>query len=276
MSEMRVFVAGDRSHVGKSSVCLTILAHLRERGEVAYIKPATQSEKGDTVSRWCARHKIRTAKSPLVFYPGFTRSVIHGTPVSLESIAQAVDDVCEGCEYCVIDGVGFPGVGSCVGASNAQIAAACRAPVVLVLRAGVGGALDAHCMNACLFEREGVPVLGCVLNRADDDGYYAKDKIQGTIATFFRKSRPRERCYGIVPTLDTIENARDIDDDDLAQHVIRHVAAHLDLDDLIVDATLDVFNRRRDTRRTFTTPARHDDRATIQAAAQADGAVVKT
>lgn len=272
---MRVFVAGDRSHVGKSSVCLTILAHLKQRGEVAYIKPATQSEAGDTVSRWCKKHNVKTAKSPLVFYPGFTRSVIPGR-VSLENIASAVDEVCKDCKFCVIDGVGFPGVGSCVGASNAQVAAACRAPVVLVLRAGVGGAIDAHCMNACLFEQQGVPVLGCVLNRAETDGYYAKDKIQETIDVFFRNSRPRERCYGIVPTLDVIENARDVDDDDLADHVIRHVAAHLDLDDLVVDATLDVFNRRRHHRPSATARQDDDDRATIQAAAQADGAVVKT
>ena len=104
---MRVFVAGDRSHVGKSSVCLTILAHLKQRGEVAYIKPATQSEAGDTVSRWCKKHNVKTAKSPLVFYPGFTRSVIPGR-VSLENIASAVDEVCKDCKFCVIDGVGFP------------------------------------------------------------------------------------------------------------------------------------------------------------------------
>jgi hypothetical protein len=43
--------------------------------------------------------------------------------------------------------VGFPAVGSVVGVSNVEVAKASRAPVVVVGKSGVGGAIDAYTLN---------------------------------------------------------------------------------------------------------------------------------
>ena len=57
----RLFVAGGATHAGKSTVCLGILQAALEKygaSNIAYVKAATQDEREDTVSRWCATHKV--------------------------------------------------------------------------------------------------------------------------------------------------------------------------------------------------------------------------
>ena len=50
----------------------------------------------------------------------------------MAGVSESVDAVCEGKHFVLVDGVGFPGVGSVVGCSNADVAAASKAPVLLV------------------------------------------------------------------------------------------------------------------------------------------------
>jgi len=285
---VRVFVAGAVSHVGKTTVCLAILGYLEACGiapsEMAYVKPATQCEAADALAVWCEAKGVRHVggtEAPLVFYSGLTRAVIARETARIEpsAIAARVDELCRGKKFCVIDGVGFPGVGSCVGASNADVAAACRAPVVLVGKAGVGSAIDAHCGNAALFHQANVPVLGAVFNKADTDGFYAADKIRLPIETFFRDSRPRETCYGVVPAATAFVDARDTPTLSKATDAIHHLATYLDFHALIQDVALDVFNRKRrppppplessQTEHRDALPTRVD----IEARARADGAV---
>ena len=57
----RLFVAGGATHAGKSTVCLGILQTALEKygaSKVAYVKAATQDEREDTVSRFCAANNI--------------------------------------------------------------------------------------------------------------------------------------------------------------------------------------------------------------------------
>ena len=53
----KLFVSGDRSSVGKTTTCLGLLASLVESGvpasSLAYIKPVTQCEAEQPVSRYC-------------------------------------------------------------------------------------------------------------------------------------------------------------------------------------------------------------------------------
>jgi len=59
---VRIFVAGDRSSVGKSSMCLGILGNLLRLGydpsSLAYIKPATQSESTQLIQLFCEKHNV--------------------------------------------------------------------------------------------------------------------------------------------------------------------------------------------------------------------------
>lgn len=269
---VRIFVGGAVSDVGKTTFCLGLLVHLKKKTDsLAYIKPATQCEAPDLLARWCSENKVRHvggSQAPLVFYPGLTRAVISGeATVDVEEIAAKVDEVCAGKRYCVVDGVGFPGVGSCVGASNADIARACRAPVVLVGKAGVGSAIDTHCLDAALFEKEGVPVLGAVFNKADNQGFYSKEKIIGPIETFFSEKRPRETCYGIVPTREG-----GVEDD--VEQLLSHLDSHVDFHSVVRDAELDVFNRKRrkKRRRSVREGGEPEERSRIETKSRADGA----
>jgi len=80
----RLFVSGDRSSVGKSTMCLGILGALIKAGvyqpsELAYIKPATQCQDVQLVSKFCEANGIaHRGVGPVVFYTGFTREYLKG------------------------------------------------------------------------------------------------------------------------------------------------------------------------------------------------------
>jgi hypothetical protein len=61
----KLFVSGDRSSVGKTTTCLGLLASLVESGvppsSLAYIKPVTQCEAEQPVTRYCRAIGIRDA-----------------------------------------------------------------------------------------------------------------------------------------------------------------------------------------------------------------------
>lgn len=78
----------------------------------------------------------------------------------------------------VVDGVGYPAVGSICGVSNGDVAAALKAPVLLVGKSGVGDAVDSYNLNACFFEARGVRVLGGVFNRISTTGYYSVERCR--------------------------------------------------------------------------------------------------
>ena len=47
-----------------------------------------------------------------------------------------MDELCKGKKYVIIDGVGYPSVGSIVGVSNANVAAALKCDVILIGKQG--------------------------------------------------------------------------------------------------------------------------------------------
>jgi hypothetical protein len=154
---LRLFISGDRSSVGKSTTCQYLLASLLQLGlsahELAYIKPVTQCEAEQSVVQFCQEQGISCQGiGPVVFYKGFTRAYLDGTTETsselLESVHKAVEDISEGKKLVLIDGVGYPSVGSICGISNADTAKVLQAPVILVSKSGVGDAVDSFNLNA--------------------------------------------------------------------------------------------------------------------------------
>ena len=157
---LRIFIAGDRSQVGKSSVCMGLLGTLLappynyHPSTLAYIKPATQCEAPQLVAEFCKTHGIEARPvGPLVYYKGFTRAFLAGETEArdllLEGVSQAVDEISNRKKVVIIDGVGYPAVGSICGTCNASVARASGyiihgekervpAPVVIVGKSGVG------------------------------------------------------------------------------------------------------------------------------------------
>ncbi|KAL7472447.1 hypothetical protein ACHAXS_012781 [Conticribra weissflogii] len=240
---IRIFIAGDKSQVGKSSISLGILGsllaapHLYRPRDLAYIKPATQCERTPLIRKYCQRRGIDACVpvGPIVYHRGFTRAFLRreaGTTSEalLEAAARAVDEVSRGKKAVVIDGVGYPAVGSIVGTDNARVARACGrptfdgtrapAPVLLVGKAGVGDAVDSFNLNAAYFASGHVPVIGAVFNKLSAEGYYSLEKCKEAIDAYFDEYQPNRKVYGYVPelpalklALDAVEHADDHDDD---------------------------------------------------------------
>jgi len=211
----RLFVAGSASHAGKSTVCLGVLEAAVERygaDAVAYCKAATQDERPDAVARWCAARGVECvsgADCPIVYYAGFTRAFLDGGAYAsedwLDRAAATVARLADGRRVVVIDGVGYPAVGSVCGTSNADVAARLKAPVCVVCKSGVGGAIDEVNFAAAFFAARDVPVLGCVLNKAATTGFYAATQILAPLRAYFNKSR--RALYGVVrPPASKIED----------------------------------------------------------------------
>lgn len=78
--------------------------------------------------------------------------VLHARMVEgVHGVVRTPITVSRGRRVLIVDGVGFPAVGSIVGVDNADVAKAARAPVLLVCKSGVGGAIDSFNLNCCYF-----------------------------------------------------------------------------------------------------------------------------
>lgn len=118
--------------------------------------------------------------------------------------AEAVERISRGKRITIVDGVGYPSVGSIVGCSSADVAVACRSPVLIVGRPGVGDAVDAFNLCASYFEARRVPVLGGILNKGHPTGYYSQAKCDEYVRKYLKAHRPRQRLYGSLPKHETL------------------------------------------------------------------------
>jgi dethiobiotin synthetase len=215
---LRLLIAGDKSTTGKSTVSLGLLAALLESGysgsDLAYIKPATQCVSSTLTARFCQSAGIAYEHiGPVVFYRGFTRekldedlaaeagdlhSAAAADPLA-ERCAAAVERISRGRKLTLIDGVGYPAVGSIVGCSNADVAIACHAPVLIIGRPGVGDAVDSFNLCAAFFEARRVPVLGGIWNKLSPTGFYSLTRCEEYVRKYLAARRPRPRVYGMLP-----------------------------------------------------------------------------
>ena len=230
---LRILVAGDKSSAGKSTVSLGILAALLDSGfpasDLAYIKPATQCVSSTLTARFCQSTGIAYEHiGPVVFYRGFTRDRLDHDLAELEAgsgtaaptsgsadeetplasrCADAVERISRGKRLTLIDGVGYPSVGSIVACSSADVAIACRAPVLIVGRPGVGDAIDSFNLCASYFEQQRVPVLGGIFNKLSPTGFYSLAKCGEYVRKYMAARRPRQRVYGMLPKNELLGNA---------------------------------------------------------------------
>jgi dethiobiotin synthetase len=210
-----LYMSGDRSSVGKSSLCWALLSILVDILHVppnllAYTKPATQCEALQNVTEYCrARGVEELSIGPVVFYSGFTRAFLSGeTPSSaelLQQIQQSIYHLSIGKRLVLVDGVGYPSVGSICGVGNAQVCASLRLPVLLVGRPGVGDAVDSYNLHKDYFCYHGVHVLGAVFNKLEMTGFYARAQCESAVNSYFRQFQPSNPPYGFVPK---VENSK--------------------------------------------------------------------
>ncbi|HVY68451.1 MAG TPA: AAA family ATPase, partial [Verrucomicrobiae bacterium] len=174
----RVFVAATRQNDGKTTTSLGLLAAVqRHFPRIGYIKPVGQ--------RFVevAEHKIDedtvlmdsvyqlncplVDMSPIAVEPDFTRRYLESANSDAlpKKIQKAFDRVAWEKDFVLCEGSGHAGVGSVFDLSNARVAKILNSKAIIVSQGGIGKPIDEVALNQSLFEKEGVEIIGVILNK---------------------------------------------------------------------------------------------------------------
>ncbi len=203
----RVFIAATRQNDGKTTTSLGLLAALKRfYPRVGYIKPvgqryveiAEQKIDEDTVLMDSV-YKLNCPlvdMSPIAIEPDFTRRYLESADYEglARRLRQAFDRVSWEKDFVLCEGSGHAGVGSVFDISNARAAKILGAKVVIVTRGGIGKPIDEVALNQALFEKEGVEIIGVIINKV------LPEKLD-FIADFARRGLERRglRLLGVLP-----------------------------------------------------------------------------
>ena len=105
--------------------------------------------------------------SPIAVEPDFTRRYLSGgiTHQLHDRVRTAFDIAAWEKDFVIIEGTGHAGVGSVFDLSNATVAKLLKSKVIIVSRAGIGRPIDEISLNLALFEKQGVEVIGAIINK---------------------------------------------------------------------------------------------------------------
>jgi BioD-like phosphotransacetylase family protein len=203
----RVFIAATRQNDGKTTTSLGLLAVLQNiYPRIGYIKPVgqrfveieEQKIDEDTVlmDRVYQLNCPLVDMSPIAVEPDFTRKYLQSSnnEALVRKIKKAFDRVAWEKDFVLCEGSGHAGVGSVFDLSNAQVAKILGAKVIIVSQGGIGKPIDEVAMNQALFEKEGVEIIGVILNKV------IIDKLD-YVTEFARRGLKRKglELLGVVP-----------------------------------------------------------------------------
>ena len=174
----RIFVAATQQNDGKTTTALGLFAALRQRfGQIGYIKPVGQrfvEIEGNKIDEDTVlmdqTFGVKTpleAMSPIAIEPDFTRKYIENANYDffVKRLQNSFDRTAWEKDFVIIEGSGHAGVGSVFDLSNARVAKLLGSKVILVTRGGIGRAIDEAALNKALFDKEGVELIGVVINK---------------------------------------------------------------------------------------------------------------
>src|SRR5205085_1860933 len=134
--------------------------------------------------------------SPIAVEPDFTRKYLQSSnnDALVKTIKKAFDRVAWEKDFVLCEGSGHAGVGSVFDLSNAQVAKILGAKVIIVTQGGIGKPIDEVALNQALFEKEGVEIIGVILNKV------LGQKVD-YIADFARRGLRRKglELLGVIP-----------------------------------------------------------------------------
>src|SRR3954464_9243484 len=203
----RVFIAATRQNDGKTTTSLGLLAALQKYyPRVGYIKPVGQrlvniaeqkiDEDTGLMDQVYNLNCPLVERSPIPIEPDFTRRYLEAANYDMlvRKIQKAFDRVAWEKDFVLCEGSGHAGVGSVFDLSNARVAKILEAKVVIVSQGGIGKPIDEVCLNQALFEKEGVEIIGVILNKV------MEDKVS-YIADFARRGLKRKglELLGVIP-----------------------------------------------------------------------------
>lgn len=191
-----LYVAATGQHVGKTTSTLGLVTVMKKKGyNVGYCKPVGQKhldlggemvDKDVVLFAEILNIKIKAAwHSPVVMGAGITKAYIDN-PEQFhfrEDILKSYHHLKEEHELVVFEGTGHPGVGSVADVSNADVARALDAGVVMVVEGGIGNTLDRLSLSLARFQSYHIPILGVIVNKVfpdkiDQVAYYVGKKLQ--------------------------------------------------------------------------------------------------
>lgn len=208
----RVFIAATRQNDGKTTVSLGLLSALQKLyPRIGYIKPVGQrfvqieeqiiDEDTVLMDRVYQLNCPLVDMSPIAVEPDFTRKYLQASnrDVLVRRIEKAFDRVAWEKDFVLCEGSGHAGVGSVFDLSNAQVAKILKAKVIMVSRGGIGKPIDELALNQALFEKEGVEIIGVILNKV------LPDKCN-YVTGFARKGLKRKglELLGVIPHQDIL------------------------------------------------------------------------
>lgn len=174
----RIFVAATEQNDGKTTVSLGLFGALRKtHGRIGFIKPVGQhfveidgelvDEDTVLIDNTYGIFAPLPAISPIAVEPEFTRRFIQqaNTDILVRRIQNSFDRAAWEKDFVIIEGTGHAGVGSVFDLSNARVAKLLGAKAIIVTKGGIGKPIDEVVLNRALFEKEGVELLGVVLNK---------------------------------------------------------------------------------------------------------------
>jgi BioD-like phosphotransacetylase family protein len=174
----RVFVAATQQNDGKTTTSLGLFSALRRKfGRIGFIKPVGQrfveiegqriDEDSVLINETFGVQTPLEAMSPIAVEPDFTRRYIEDAnhEFFVKRIQHSFDRAAWEKDFVIIEGTGHAGVGSVFDLSNARVAHLLGSKVILVTKGGIGRPIDEVALNMALFEKEGVEVVGVVLNK---------------------------------------------------------------------------------------------------------------
>jgi BioD-like phosphotransacetylase family protein len=174
----RVFIAATRQNEGKTTASLGLLAALQKYyPRIGYIKPVGQrfveieeQKIDEDIVLMDSVYQLNCPlvdMSPIAVEPDFTRKYLQSSnnEALVRRIQKAFDRVAWEKDFVLCEGSGHAGVGSVFDLSNAQVAKILGAKVIIVTQGGIGKPIDEVALNQALFEKEGVEIIGVIINK---------------------------------------------------------------------------------------------------------------
>jgi BioD-like phosphotransacetylase family protein len=208
----KIFIAATNQNDGKTTVSLGLISNFQDRfKKVGFIKPIGQryleeeglkiDEDSVLIEEVCGIKAGLKDMSPIAVEKGFTERYINKP--QKDSIQKQIQDaykrISRHQDLVVIEGTGHAGVGSVFDHSNATVAKLLGSKVILISSGGIGRPIDEIVLNKALFDKEGVKLLGVIVNKVLPEKY---DKINQLV----RKGLERKgiNCLGVIPFTPTL------------------------------------------------------------------------
>lgn len=203
----KVFIAATQQDIGKTTVSLGLIYCLKQKFKnIGFIKPVGQryfieqgykiDEDSILIEHVCHMQAVLKDMSPIAVERGFTEKYIKNPQkgVLIKKIKDAYKKIAKNNELVIIEGTGHAGVGGVFDLSNAVVAKQLKSKVILISSGGIGKPIDEILLNKALFDKEGVEIMGVILNKVLPQKYKK-------VNTLVRKGLARKglKVLGVLP-----------------------------------------------------------------------------